>query len=95
MYPDPKPLPSVEEPEHYTRLKPQPIDVILAWGLNYPLGSAVKYLARAGYKPGSLATDDLRKAISFINKEIARLESHPGVSLPVAKPGSMPKVSDQ
>lgn len=31
-------------PEHYNRLNPQPKDVIRAWGLNFNLGSAVKYI---------------------------------------------------
>lgn len=34
-------------PEHYNRLNPQPKDVIRAWGLNFNLGSAVKYISRA------------------------------------------------
>lgn len=42
-------------PEHYNRLNPQPKDVIRAWGLNFNLGSAVKYISRAGHK------DDIRK----------------------------------
>lgn len=33
-------------PEHYNRLNPQPKDVIRAWGLNFNLGSAVKYISR-------------------------------------------------
>ena len=37
-------------PEHYSRLNPQPKDVIRAWGLNFNLGSAVKYISRAGHK---------------------------------------------
>ena len=37
-------------PEHYNRLNPQPKDVIRAWGLNFNLGSAVKYISRAGHK---------------------------------------------
>lgn len=38
------------KPEHYNRLNPQPKDVIRAWGLNFNLGSAVKYISRAGHK---------------------------------------------
>lgn len=37
-------------PEHYNRLNPQPKDVIRAWGLNFNLGSAVKYISRAERK---------------------------------------------
>lgn len=41
-------------PEHYNRLNPQPKDVIRAWGLNFNLGSAVKYISRAGHKDAML-----------------------------------------
>lgn len=35
-------------PEHYNRLNPQPKDVIRAWGLNFNLGSAVKFICDRG-----------------------------------------------
>lgn len=44
-------------PEHYNRLNPQPKDVIRAWGLNFNLGSAVKYISRAGHKDGAGGVD--------------------------------------
>ena len=47
-------------PEHYNRLNPQPKDVIRAWGLNFNLGSAVKYISRAGHKDDIV--QDLKKA---------------------------------
>jgi hypothetical protein len=59
--------------EHYVDLDPMPIEVIEAWGLRYGLGAAVKYIARAGRKPGVSAVEDLRKAIWFIEREITRL----------------------
>lgn len=51
------------KPEHYNRLNPQPKDVIRAWGLNFNLGSAVKYISRAGHKDDIV--QDLKKAQEF------------------------------
>jgi len=53
-------------PAHYSRLNPQPFEVIKAWELNFFLGSAVKYIARAGHKEGASEETDLRKAIKFL-----------------------------
>lgn len=60
------------KPEHYNRLNPQPKDVIRAWGLNFNLGSAVKYISRAGHKDD--AVQDLKKAQEFIQFEIDAIE---------------------
>lgn len=49
-------------------------DVIEAFGLNYNRGAVVKYMARAGRKPGNDALLDLYKAREHINREIAHLE---------------------
>ena len=63
-------------PEHYNRLNPQPKDVIRAWGLNFNLGSAVKYISRAGHKDDIV--QDLKKAQEFIQFEIEALEAERG-----------------
>ena len=60
-------------PEHYNRLNPQPKDVIRAWGLNFNLGSAVKYISRAGHKDDIV--QDLKKAQEFIQFEIDAIEA--------------------
>ena len=60
------------KPEHYNRLNPQPKDVIRAWGLNFNLGSAIKYISRAGHKDD--AVQDLKKAQEFIQFEIDAIE---------------------
>ena len=60
-------------PEHYNRLNPQPKDVIRAWGLNFNLGSAVKYISRAGHK--DYIVQDLKKAQEFIQFEIDAIEA--------------------
>lgn len=65
-------------PEHYNRLNPQPKDVIRAWGLNFNLGSAVKYISRAGHKDDIV--QDLKKAREFLSFEIEALEAERGVT---------------
>ena len=48
------------------------IKVIEAWDLNFSLGNAVKYVARAGKKTDN-PIEDLNKARAYLNYEIARL----------------------
>jgi hypothetical protein len=51
------------------------INVIEAWGLGYHLGNVIKYVKRAGHKPGNPAVQDLRKAAWYLERAIANLES--------------------
>ncbi len=60
-------------PDHYKRLDPEPITVIERWSLSFCLGNALKYLSRAGHKPGATTVEDLKKARWYIDREIARL----------------------
>lgn len=63
----------VVKPSHYVDgRKYEPKDVIRDWGLNFNLGSAVKYISRAGRKDDILT--DLKKAREFLNFEIEALE---------------------
>ena len=63
----------ISKPSHYTEGRMyEPKDVIRDWGLNFNLGSAVKYISRAGRK-GDMV-EDLRKAKQFIDFEIQALE---------------------
>lgn len=62
----------VKHPAHYCFSKFEPKDVIRAWGLNFNLGSAVKYIARAGRKGDKV--EDLKKAKQFLEFEIEALE---------------------
>jgi hypothetical protein len=48
------------------------IKVIEAWGLNFSLGCAVKYIARAGKKNPATSIEDLIKARQYIDFEIDR-----------------------
>ena len=52
----------VSAPSHYTRGKIEVMDFIQDQGLDFPLGSAIKYICRAGHKPGESFEDDIRKA---------------------------------
>lgn len=58
--------------EHYTKREgPQPIDVILAWDLDFCLGNILKYSYRAGLKEGNSVVSDLKKVIDYANFELA------------------------
>lgn len=63
----------VKRPDHYCFSKFEPKDVIREWGLNFNLGSAVKYIARAGRKDDIV--QDLKKAREFLTFEIEALEA--------------------
>ena len=60
---------NIKAPSHYVEgRKYEPKDVIRDWGLNFNLGSAVKYISRAGRKGDKL--EDLQKAKQFLEFEI-------------------------
>ena len=62
-------------PTHYKGDRQyEPIAVIEDWGLNYRLGNAVKYISRNGRKPGEDPREGLRKAIWYLEREIASLD---------------------
>lgn len=63
---------TVDHPAHYCYSKYEPKDVIRGWGLNFNLGSAVKYIARAGRKDDII--QDLEKAKKFLEFEIEALK---------------------
>ena len=62
----------VNHPSHYNEGKYEVIDVIYDWNLNFSLGSALKYIARCEYKDKPI--EDLKKAIQYIEFEIAQRE---------------------
>jgi hypothetical protein len=64
---------SKTNPTHYRRGTIEPWDFIESQQLDFFLGNAVKYIARAGHKPGESAKDDLEKAIVYLNKKLATL----------------------
>lgn len=76
---------------HYQNENPayEAIHVIQAWELSFPLGCVLKYIARAGKKPGNTRLADLKKARDYINYEIAWEESKQalrGQTAPAAAP---------
>ena len=63
----------ITHPAHYCDgRRYEPKDVIRDWGLNFNLGSAVKYISRAGRKDDIL--QDLRKASEFLHLEIDAID---------------------
>jgi hypothetical protein len=62
----------ISNPKHYCYSKFEPKDVIREWGLNFNLGNAVKYIARAGRKDDIIK--DLQKAKQYIEFELDYLE---------------------
>ena len=62
----------VNHPSHYNQGKYEVIDIIEDWNLNFNLGSAVKYIGRAGYKDDII--QDLEKAKWYIQREIDRIK---------------------
>ena len=61
---------TVDHPDHYGGADNpyEAIKVIEAWDLNFNLGNAVKYIARAGHKVDRL--EDLKKAIWYLQREV-------------------------
>jgi hypothetical protein len=62
----------VNNPGHYQSNKLEAIEVIEEFNLNFSLGSAVKYILRSGKKPGESSSEDLKKAIWYLQRELSR-----------------------
>lgn len=74
MSPDPQAgEEDVVNPSHYSTLNPEPIVVITSWGLDWPLSNVIKYLVRAGKKPGVSKRTDLLKAQTYLNYALTDL----------------------
>lgn len=59
--------------QHYCCNGFEAIDIIEAYGLNFALGNAVKYILRCGHKGGETdALRDLEKARAYLTHEIER-----------------------
>ena len=67
----------IDHPSHYRSDSGlEAIDAIEAWGLNFNLGNVVKYICRAGLKDNTDGTEDLEKALWYIQRELnSRLQS--------------------
>lgn len=64
----------VQAPSHYTDGKIEVWSYIADKKLNFALGSAIKYISRAGKKEGSDTITDLRKAMRCLELHITDLE---------------------
>lgn len=66
---------SINHPPHYAE-HPSGVECItVTEHMNFCRGNAMKYLWRAGEKPGASELDDLKKARWYLDREIARLEA--------------------
>ena len=64
----------INHPEHYLKESGfEVIDVIEAWNLDFSLGNAIKYIARAGLEDPDKKKQDLNKAIWYIERTISNL----------------------
>jgi len=64
---------AVNHPSHYTRGKIEVLDFIEDQGLDYHKGNVVKYVCRAGFKPGNTELKDLEKALTYLKRKILLL----------------------
>lgn len=53
----------------------EPIKIIDHYNLDFSLGNVIKYVLRAGNKPGEAELKDLRKACDYLNHKIELLEN--------------------
>lgn len=65
---------NVNHPAHYTDGGIETIDFIEAKNLPYHLGSAVKYISRAGKKDPRKEIEDVEKAVWYLNRHIEVLK---------------------
>ena len=74
--PDDSPMNNVDHPKHYGGKDNvyEAIKVIDAWGLDFALGNAVKYISRAGKKTDS-PLEDLEKAKWYICHAIEKAKN--------------------
>ena len=72
--PNKEKIEKVNHPDHYLKDSGhEVIEVIQAWKLDFNLGNAVKYIARAGKKDPDKYKEDLLKAVWYINDLIKKL----------------------
>ena len=61
---------AVNHPAHYNTGSIEVIDAIEDWQLDFNRGNCVKYVARAGRKPGANELEDLKKAAWYLQRAI-------------------------
>lgn len=77
---------NVVQPDYYVANGLQPLDVIDAFGLDFYLGNAVRYICRAGRKDPARTVEDLEKAAEYLRLKIARLRDTPPLLLSLPAP---------
>jgi hypothetical protein len=66
---------AIDHPPHYGGDSPyEAIKVIEAWSLDFCLGNALKYIARAGKKDPERTIEDLKKAVWYLQRRIQQIE---------------------
>ena len=65
----------INHPDYYRAGNYECSDYIEAFDLNFNLGNVIKYISRAGRKPGEDRLTAYKKAREYLDREIAR-ESH-------------------
>ena len=79
-------------PDYYKRGKAQVWDFIRDNDLNFHLGNAVKYIARAGYKDSK--KEDLIKAIHYLENELEHTINTTATSTGVSEVVPYPQFKD-
>ena len=79
-------------PDYYKRGKAQVWDFIRDNDLNFHLGNAVKYIARAGYKDSK--KEDLIKAIHYLENELEHTINTTAASTGVSEVLPYPQFKD-
>ncbi|MCE5227923.1 MAG: DUF3310 domain-containing protein [Porphyromonadaceae bacterium] len=67
-----KEVTEINHPKYYNKGKIEVIDFIEDQQLGFGLGSSVKYICRAGKKNPDKYTEDLKKAIWYLQREVDR-----------------------
>ena len=80
-------------PDYYRRGKAQVWDFIRDNDLNFHLGNAIKYIARAGYKDSK--AEDLIKAIHYLENELEHTINTTATSQRVSEGISSAKLEDR
>ena len=74
----PKTTPDPVNPAHYQG--DYVMRIIEDFGLDFLDGTVIKYMLRAGNKPGEPTTRDYKKARWYLDRKISNLEKEPGTS---------------
>ena len=80
----------VTSPSYYTRGSVEVWDFIRDQELNYHLGNAIKYICRAGFKSPETKSQDLKKAIVYLENELQHtLSQHESARTSTTIPSSI------